>query len=49
MRDRARDGRYAFVHDRGQDFPAGIWVIDPALMLDLAHEQLGEMRDRAGA
>ena len=40
VRDRARNGRYAFVHDRGQDFAAGIWVIDPAFMLDLVHEQL---------
>ena len=42
VRDRARNGRYAFVHERGQDFAAGIWVVDPAFMLDLAHEQLGE-------
>jgi hypothetical protein len=35
VRDRARNGRYAFVHDRGQDFAAGIWVIDPVFMLDL--------------
>ena len=42
-RDRARNGRYAFVHERGRDFAAGIWVVDPAFMLDLAHEQLGEV------
>ena len=41
MRDRARNGRYAYVHDRGLDFAAGIWVVDPAFMLDLVHEQLG--------
>jgi hypothetical protein len=41
-RDRARNGRYAFVHDRGPDFAAGIWVVDPAFTLDLAHEQLGD-------
>jgi|GEM_PF-3168793 len=40
VRDRARNGRYAFVHDRGQDFAAGIWVVDPAFILDLVHEQL---------
>ena len=40
MRDRARNGRYAYVHDRGRDFAAGIWVVDPAFMLDLVHEQL---------
>jgi hypothetical protein len=42
VRDRARNGRYAFVHERGRDFAAGIWVVDPAFVLDLAHEQLGE-------
>ncbi|MGO9819530.1 MAG: hypothetical protein ACLPTJ_02615 [Solirubrobacteraceae bacterium] len=42
VRERARNGRYAFVHERGQDFAAGIWVVDPAFILDLAHEQLGE-------
>ena len=31
LRDRARTGRYAYVHDRGPDFAAGIWVIDPRL------------------
>jgi acetyl-CoA acetyltransferase len=41
--DRARNRGYAFVHERGQDFAAGIWVVDPASMLDLAHEQLREV------
>ena len=43
VRDRARNGRYAFVHERGRDFAAGIWVVDPAFMLDLVREQLGEV------
>ena len=43
MRDRARNGRYAFVHERGRDFAAGIWVVDPALMLNLVHQQLDEV------
>jgi hypothetical protein len=43
VRDRARNGRYAFVHDRGRDFAAAIWVVDPAFMLDLVHEQLREV------
>ena len=34
LRDRARAGRYAYVHDRGPDFAAGIWVVDPLFMLD---------------
>lgn len=40
IRDRARNGRYAFAHDRGRDFAAGIWVIDPAFMIDLVRQQL---------
>ncbi len=40
IRDRARNGRYAFVHDRGQDFAAAIWVIDPAFIIDLVHQEL---------
>jgi hypothetical protein len=40
LRDRARTGRYAYVHNRGADFAAGIWVIDPVFMLDIVHEQL---------
>jgi hypothetical protein len=42
VRDRARNCRYAYVHDRGQDFAAGIWVVDPAFMLDLVREHIGE-------
>lgn len=40
LRERARTGRYAYVHDRGADFAAGIWVIDPVFMLDAIREQL---------
>lgn len=43
VRDRARNGRYGFVHERGRDFAAGIWVVDPVFMLDLVREQLGEV------
>ena len=49
IRDRARTGRYAFVFDRGQDFAASIWVIDPVFMLDLVREQLGEQGDQTPA
>ena len=50
LRDRARTGRYAFVHERGQDFADSIWVIDPVFMLDLVREQLaGRQRPDAGA
>src|SRR3954470_19821424 len=40
LRERARRGRYAYVHDRGADFAAGIWVIDPVFVLDAIREQL---------
>ena len=43
-RDRARVGRFAYVHQRGQDFADGIWVINPLFMIDLAHEQLANHR-----
>ena len=49
VRDRARTGRYAFVHERGQDFAATIWVIDPVFMLDLVHEQLADDSDQTPA
>jgi hypothetical protein len=49
IRDRARNGRYAYVHDRGTDFAAGIWVIDPAFMIDLAHHALNQGDNRAPA
>ncbi|MGZ8475752.1 MAG: hypothetical protein ACXWWQ_05965, partial [Candidatus Limnocylindria bacterium] len=40
LRARARTGRYAYVHERGADFAAGIWVIDPVFMLDAIRAQL---------
>jgi hypothetical protein len=49
IRERARAGRYAFVYDRGQDFAASIWVIDPVFMIDLVHDQLGESTDETPA
>jgi hypothetical protein len=50
VRDRAGNGRYALAHDRGQNFAAGIWVIDPAFILDLACDQLRDRdRDRDAA
>jgi hypothetical protein len=57
LRERARTGRYAYVHERGADFAAGIWVIDPVFMLDAIRERLAasdgtvarEQSDFAGA
>jgi hypothetical protein len=40
LRERARAGRYAYVHERGADFAAGIWVVDPVFMLDAIRAQL---------
>ena len=48
IRDRARAGRFAFVHDRGPDFAAGIWVIDPAFTLDLTIDALKQAEDDTG-
>ena len=39
-RDRARAGRFAYVHQRGQDFADGIWVVNPLFIIDLVREQL---------
>jgi hypothetical protein len=30
------------VFDRGQDFAAGIWVIDPVVMIDAVRQQLAD-------
>ena len=48
-RDRARAGRHAYVHERGQDFADGIWVINPLFMIDLAREQLAGHQDEQPA
>src|SRR3954449_6069821 len=42
LRDRAANGRYAWTFDRGRDFAAGVWVIDPVFMLDTARQQLAD-------
>ena len=49
IRERARTGRYAYVHQRGQDFADSIWVIDPVFMIDLAREQLQADSDQPPA
>jgi len=45
LRERARTGRYAYVHDRGADFAAGIWVVDPVFMLDAVRQALADADD----
>ena len=42
LRDRAANGRYGWVFERGQDFAAGIWVIDPTFMIDAVRQQLAD-------
>jgi hypothetical protein len=44
-RDRARAGRFAFVHERGQDFADGIWVVNPVFTIDLVRNQLADRQD----
>ena len=44
-RDRARVGRFAYVHQRGQDFADGIWVVNPLFMIDLVREHLADHHD----
>ena len=44
-RDRARAGRFAYVHTRGQDFADGIWVVNPLFMIDLVREHLADHQD----
>ena len=38
IRDRAQAGQFAFVHQRGPDFAAGIWIVDPVFTVDLVIE-----------
>jgi hypothetical protein len=39
IRDRAANGKYGYVHERGRDFAASIWVVDPVFVIDLCAEQ----------
>jgi len=48
-RDRARAGRHAYVHQRGQDFADGIWVVNPLFIIDLVQEQLANIDDHQPA
>jgi hypothetical protein len=40
LRDRARNGNFALAHDRGRDFAATIWIVDPAFTISVIHEQI---------
>ena len=45
VRDRARAGRFAYVHQRGRDFADTIWVIDPVFIIELVHQELEQHAD----
>jgi hypothetical protein len=40
LRDRAANGNYAYVYDRGADLAPSMWIIDPVFTIGLVHEQL---------
>lgn len=40
MRDRAAGGEFAWVHHRGDDFAAGVWVVDPRFLIECAIEAI---------
>jgi len=40
LRDRAAAGRYAWVHERGADYAAAMWVVAPEFMIAAVHEAL---------
>ena len=44
-RERARAGRFTYVHERGQDFADGSWVVNPVFMIDLARDHLADHQD----
>ncbi len=44
-RERAVNGRFAYVHRRGEDFADGVWVVDPTFVIELVHTELGEEHD----
>lgn len=49
IRQRAANGRYAYVHDPGRDFAASVWVVDPVFIIDLVHEHAKDADQAAPA
>lgn len=47
LRERAKNGNYAYTHHRGEDFADGIWVVDPVFMIDVVCDQLDGAGDVA--
>jgi hypothetical protein len=46
VRDRAINGGYAYVHERGGDLDDAVWIIDPAFMLGLAEEAVSQAAEQ---
>lgn len=42
LRERAANGRFAFVAERGRDFADGIWVVDPLFMIEAIHHNVSD-------
>ena len=42
MRERAANGRFAWVHRRGADFADGVWVIDPRFLIECAIDAIDQ-------
>ena len=40
MRERAASGRFAWVQERGEDFAAVMWIVDPLFFIDVTRELL---------
>ncbi|MDO8208968.1 ParB N-terminal domain-containing protein [Conexibacter sp. CPCC 206217] len=45
-RDRAANGDFAWVYDRGGDFAPTVWLVDPVFAIDLVHGAVAEHEDR---
>lgn len=49
LRDRAVAGGYAWRFDRGEDFAASVWVVDPVFAVEAAAQAVGEAPTEAPA
>lgn len=48
-RERAANGRFGWVHRRGEDFADGIWVVDPLFLIDCVFQLLADGADSPAA
>ena len=49
LRDRATNGHYAYTVKRGEDFAAGVWVVDPTFLLGEVIDRVGQADEAAPA